>query len=190
MVVLHDSYNDGGYRDRDEGKCLLRASSLGEIVDVGQVVENGEPLCLSLTAFGRLPGGQTVSAPVRPSRKETSWVRDSLCIGCGGISHMLPASPLCSRCIQNDVRSHGANFLTKPGAFTVKITIRKDSKGILCAYIPRTDLEEPIVSIARARMWGGLVTLANGWQFELPELAPDTVLPVTVEARRLAGGHD
>ncbi|MEM5390098.1 putative nitrogen fixation protein NifT [Paraburkholderia phymatum] len=72
----------------------------------------------------------------------------------------------------------------------MKITIRKDSKGILCAYIPRTDLEEPIVSIARARMWGGLVTLANGWKFELPEMAPDTVLPVTVEARRLAGGHD
>ncbi|MEM5373351.1 hypothetical protein V4C53_46525 [Paraburkholderia azotifigens] len=49
VVVLHDSYNDGGYRDRGEGKCLLRAGSLGEI---------GEPLRLSLTAFGRLPGGQ------------------------------------------------------------------------------------------------------------------------------------
>ncbi|MEM5390097.1 hypothetical protein VSR68_42330 [Paraburkholderia phymatum] len=46
VVVLHDSYTDGGYRDRGEEKCVLRAGSLGEIVDVGQVVETGEPICL------------------------------------------------------------------------------------------------------------------------------------------------
>jgi nitrogen fixation protein NifT len=34
-------------------------------------------------------------------------------------------------------------------------------------------------------MWGGYVTLGNGWRLELPEMAADTKLPITVEARRL-----
>ncbi|SIT43626.1 Protein FixU homolog [Paraburkholderia ribeironis] len=72
----------------------------------------------------------------------------------------------------------------------MKLMIRKDGKGILSAYVPKKDLEEPIVYIAQVPMWGGLITLANGWQFQLPELAADTTLPVTVEARRVAGGHD
>nr|WP_249173162.1 putative nitrogen fixation protein NifT [Burkholderia vietnamiensis] len=65
--------------------------------------------------------------------------------------------------------------------------IRRDSKGVLSAYVPKKDLEEPIVSMARPQMWGGLVTLGNGWQLELPEMDPATALPVTVEARRIAG---
>lgn len=35
-------------------------------------------------------------------------------------------------------------------------------------------------------MWGGLVTLANGWQLELPAMPANTPLPITVEAKRLA----
>jgi len=31
------------------------------------------------------------------------------------------------------------------------------------------------------------VTLGNGWQLELPAMAADTLLPITVEARRIAG---
>lgn len=72
----------------------------------------------------------------------------------------------------------------------MKVMIRKDSKGVLSAYVPKKDLEEPIVSVARPQMWGGLITLANGWQLELPEMAADTTLPVTVEARRVAGAED
>jgi len=68
----------------------------------------------------------------------------------------------------------------------MKVMIRKDSKGVLSAYVPKKDLEEPIVSMALPQMWGGLVTLANGWQLELPALAADTPLPITVEARRIA----
>ena len=33
---------------------------------------------------------------------------------------------------------------------------------------------------------GGIVTLANGWQLALPDLSPDTRLPITVEARKVA----
>jgi nitrogen fixation protein NifT len=35
-------------------------------------------------------------------------------------------------------------------------------------------------------MWGGMVTLANGWQLELPDMAADTLLPLTVDARKVS----
>jgi len=67
----------------------------------------------------------------------------------------------------------------------MKVMIRKDAKGSLSAYVPKKDLEEPIVSMEQADMWGGVVTLANGWRLELPAMAAETALPITVEARRL-----
>lgn len=72
----------------------------------------------------------------------------------------------------------------------MKVMIRKDSKGVLSAYVPKKDLEEPIVSMANPGMWGGLVTLANGWQLDLPAMAADTPLPITVEARKLASAEE
>jgi nitrogen fixation protein NifT len=65
------------------------------------------------------------------------------------------------------------------------VMIRKDAAGSLSAYVPKKDLEEPIVAMEKTQMWGGQVTLANGWRLELPDLAADTRLPVTVDARRL-----
>jgi nitrogen fixation protein NifT len=67
--------------------------------------------------------------------------------------------------------------------------IRRNEKGELSAYVPKKDLEEPIVQVEKPDMWGGLVTLANGWQLALPEMAADTRLPITVEARRLSGSE-
>lgn len=67
----------------------------------------------------------------------------------------------------------------------MKVMIRKTSAGALSAYVPKKDLEEPIVAQERAELWGGTVTLANGWTLALPEMAPGTTLPITVEARRL-----
>ena len=67
----------------------------------------------------------------------------------------------------------------------MKVMIRKDSSGALTAYVAKKDLEEPIVSMEKPEMWGGVVTLANGWKFALPEMAADTRLPLTVEARKL-----
>lgn len=67
----------------------------------------------------------------------------------------------------------------------MKVMIRKDSSGALTAYVAKKDLEEPIVAMEKAEMWGGVVTLANGWKFALPEMAADTRLPLTVEARKL-----
>ncbi|WP_281804102.1 putative nitrogen fixation protein NifT [Methylocystis echinoides] len=65
--------------------------------------------------------------------------------------------------------------------------IRRDSDGILSAYVPKKDLEEPIVAVENPQMWGGSVTLANGWKLQLPEMAAETTLPITVEAKKISG---
>lgn len=69
----------------------------------------------------------------------------------------------------------------------MKIMIRKDSAGVLSAYVPKKDLEEPIVAMQNPDMWGGTVTLANGWLLDLPAMAADTRLPITVDARKIGG---
>jgi nitrogen fixation protein NifT len=66
----------------------------------------------------------------------------------------------------------------------MKVMIRKNAAGILSAYVPKKDLEEPIVSMEKPEMWGGSVTLANGWLLQLPSMAADTALPITVDARK------
>jgi len=68
----------------------------------------------------------------------------------------------------------------------MKVMIRRDQAGVLSAYIAKKDLEEPIVEVEKPELWGGLVTLANGWQLELPEMDSGTTLPITVEARKVA----
>jgi nitrogen fixation protein NifT len=68
----------------------------------------------------------------------------------------------------------------------MKVMIRRNTAGILSAYIAKKDLEEPIVEVEKPDLWGGMVTLANGWQLELPEMDSATTLPITVEARRIA----
>jgi nitrogen fixation protein NifT len=72
----------------------------------------------------------------------------------------------------------------------MKVMIRRSSAGILSAYVPKKDLEEPIVAQEHADLFGGTVTLANGWVLALPEMAAGTTLPITVEARRLSSGDE
>ncbi len=67
----------------------------------------------------------------------------------------------------------------------MKVMIRRNDKGGLSAYVPKKDLEEPIVEQEKPELWGGIVKLANGWQLMLPEMAADTRLPITIEAKRL-----
>jgi nitrogen fixation protein NifT len=67
----------------------------------------------------------------------------------------------------------------------MKVMIRRSRAGVLSAYIAKKDLEEPIVEAERPQLWGGVVTLANGWQLALPEMDAATALPITVEARKL-----
>jgi nitrogen fixation protein NifT len=66
----------------------------------------------------------------------------------------------------------------------MKVMIRRGDKG-LSAYVPKKDLEEPIVETERDSLWGGSVKLRNGWTLVLPEMPAETKLPITVNARKL-----
>jgi len=68
----------------------------------------------------------------------------------------------------------------------MKVMIRRGATG-LSAYVPKKDLEEPIVEVERESLWGGVVRLKNGWTLMLPEMPLETRLPVTVNARKLGG---
>jgi nitrogen fixation protein NifT len=67
----------------------------------------------------------------------------------------------------------------------MKVMMRRNAEGQLSAYVPRKDLEEPVVAQENPGIWGGVITLANGWRLQMPDLAADTKLPITVEARKL-----
>lgn len=65
----------------------------------------------------------------------------------------------------------------------MKVMIRKSDKG-LSLYVPKKDLEEPIVATEHPTLWGGWIKLKNGWTLDLPAMAADTRLPITVNAAR------
>lgn len=67
----------------------------------------------------------------------------------------------------------------------MKVMIRRNAAGDLSAYVPKKDLEEAIVSTEKPELWGGRITLGNGWTLELPAMAAETRLPITVEARKV-----
>jgi len=71
----------------------------------------------------------------------------------------------------------------------MKVMIRKTASGAISAYVPKKDLEETIVAMEHPGMWGGSVTLSNGWQLQLPDMASGTALPITVEARRIGAAE-
>lgn len=66
----------------------------------------------------------------------------------------------------------------------MKVMLRK-SDGILSAYVAKKDLEAHVVEMQTPAMWGGWIRLSNGWVLALPEMAADTRLPISVEARRI-----
>ena len=68
----------------------------------------------------------------------------------------------------------------------MKVMVRKNRAGALSIYVAKKDLEESIVSMEKPEMWGGIVTLANGWQLELPPMAAEPNLPISIEVRKLA----
>ena len=71
----------------------------------------------------------------------------------------------------------------------MKVMIRRSEKG-LSVYVPKKDLEEPVVSFERESLWGGSVTLRNGWVLALPDMPADTRLLITVEAKRTGLGDE
>jgi nitrogen fixation protein NifT len=66
----------------------------------------------------------------------------------------------------------------------MKVMIRRSPEIGLSIYVPKKDLEEPIVESEFEALWGGWIRIANGWVLDLPEMAEDTRLPITVNARK------
>ncbi len=66
----------------------------------------------------------------------------------------------------------------------MKIMLRKTG-DTFSVYVAKKDLEEKVVEMEHPGLWGGKIKLGNGWVFQLPEMAPDTRLPISVKARRL-----
>ena len=79
---------------------------------------------------------------------------------------------------------------TMPAAQASRRRLRHEShdpprrKG-LSAYVPKKDLEEPIVETERESLWGGSIKLRNGWTLILPDMPAETRLPITVNARKV-----
>jgi len=71
----------------------------------------------------------------------------------------------------------------------MKVMIRRGDTG-LSAYVPKKDLEEPIVAVEHESLWGGWIRLANGWVLNLPEMAEGTLLPITVNAKKTGSEED
>ena len=67
----------------------------------------------------------------------------------------------------------------------MKITVRKVAAGWQ-VYVPKKDLEEPVVAMQQPGLWGGWIELGNGWRFEVPPMPADTPVPLTLDARKLA----
>lgn len=57
VIALDDLCNDGSFPERGADECLAQAGTVGEIVNVGQVVECGEPVYL--VEFGNCVVGCT-----------------------------------------------------------------------------------------------------------------------------------
>lgn len=68
----------------------------------------------------------------------------------------------------------------------MRVTIGRRDDGY-SVYVAKKDLEEPIVHMEKAGLWGGWVELGNGWRLALPEMTAEVRLPITIEARRISG---
>lgn len=69
----------------------------------------------------------------------------------------------------------------------MKVMIRRSDDIGLSIYVPKKDLEEPIVDKEHETLWGGWIKIANGWVLDLPDMPADTRLPIMVEAKKRAG---
>ncbi|GAB4358727.1 MAG: putative nitrogen fixation protein NifT [Oricola sp.] len=71
----------------------------------------------------------------------------------------------------------------------MKVMIRNSPEMGMSIYVPKKDLEEPIVESEHETLWGGWIRIANGWVLDLPEMESGTRLPVTVNARKRPEGE-
>jgi nitrogen fixation protein NifT len=66
----------------------------------------------------------------------------------------------------------------------MKVMIRRSPETGLSIYVPKKDLEEPIVESEHEKLFGGWIRIANGWVLDLPDMPEGTQLPLTINARK------
>jgi nitrogen fixation protein NifT len=66
----------------------------------------------------------------------------------------------------------------------MKLMIRRSPETGLSIYVPKKDLEEPIVEFEHEALFGGWIRIANGWVFDLPQMPAGTTLPITINAKK------
>ena len=66
----------------------------------------------------------------------------------------------------------------------MKVMLHKNDLGHLSVYVPKKDLEEEVIEQTTTTE-GKILTLANGWQLSFKDLAEDTKLPQTFNAKRV-----
>ncbi|ACB49898.1 nifT/fixU [Crocosphaera subtropica ATCC 51142] len=66
----------------------------------------------------------------------------------------------------------------------MKVILSREDAGNLSVYVPKKDLEEAVVN-ETIEGDGKILTLANGWELQFPNLNDDTKLPQTLDAKRL-----
>lgn len=71
----------------------------------------------------------------------------------------------------------------------MKVMLRKKGEHYEI-YVAKKDLEERIVHMEPGGPWGVVVTISNGWKFQMPDMPADTPLPITVDARKLSDEED
>ncbi|OAF06889.1 nitrogen fixation protein FixU [Bradyrhizobium centrolobii] len=72
----------------------------------------------------------------------------------------------------------------------MKVMLRRSPETGFSIYVPKKDLEEPIVESENEALWGGWIRLANGWVLDLPQMAGDTSLPITINAKKRGGDKE
>lgn len=66
----------------------------------------------------------------------------------------------------------------------MKVMLRQNGTGTLIVYVPKKDLEEEVVKQEDGES-GKVLTLANGWELEFPDMPDMQDLPKTCEAKKL-----
>lgn len=66
----------------------------------------------------------------------------------------------------------------------MKVMLRREGNGDLSVYVPKKDLEEIVVNQTDNEA-GTVLTLANGWELQFPQITEDIQLPQTIQATKL-----
>ena len=66
----------------------------------------------------------------------------------------------------------------------MKVILSRQETGNLSVYVPKKDLEELVVN-ETVEGNGKVLTLANGWALQFPNLTDETKLPQTLDAKRI-----